>query len=416
MNQILGRKKKHTKRRGVKVIGALAFLFAGLFGNLVVVPAVSPATGAQIADVIRSVAGPQPVAALESVSFRIQDTFNQFLSTLNGGQKQISLSQNNGIQPTAKKLRQTTVIADSAAKSTPVQPVADAAAKTIPVQPVADAVTALPQIGWQAYGPTVNGTPVMAHTLLSLDPNRPYAGIALVRIDLTKLKLHMQPGFLEPSHAKDIVNAIPNLGLTPATDQSNLIAGFNGGFKAVNGNYGMMVNGITVLPPVPGIATIAIYRDGHVQIGAWGHVQVGADIIPSADIVAFRQNCPLLIQAGHLNPQVFLDNRAIWGNTIDNKEITWRTGLGITKDGHYLIYAVGNGTTVATLAQALQNAGAYNAMQLDINRHYAHFVTYKSSGKPNPPLRAVQLLDQMESDPTLYLVAHSRDYFYLTSQ
>jgi len=416
MNQILGRKKKHTKLRGVKMIGALVLLFAGLFGNLAIVPAVSPATGAQIADMIRSAAGPQPVVVLESVSFRVQDTFNQFLSAHNGGQKQISLSQNNGIQPTAKRLRQTTVIADLAAKSTSVKPVADSAAKTIPVQPVTDAVTALPQIGWQAYGPTVNGVPVMAQALLSLDPKRPYAGIALVRIDLTKLKLHMQPGFLEPSHAKDIVNAIPHLGLIPAADQSNLIAGFNGGFKAVNGNYGMMVNGITVLPPVPGIATIAIYRDGHVQIGAWGHVQVGADIIPSADIVAFRQNCPLLIQAGQLNPQVFLDNRAIWGNTIDNQEITWRTGLGITQDGRYLIYAVGNGTTVQTLAQALQNAGAYNAMQLDINRHYAHFVTYKSSGKPNPPLRAVQLLDQMESDPTLYLVAHSRDYFYLTSK
>lgn len=270
MNQILGRKKKHTKLLGVKMIGALVLLFAGLFGNLVIVPAVSPATGAQIADMIRSAAGPQPVAVLESVSFRIQDTFNQFLSAHNGGQKQISLSRNNGIQPAAKRLRQTTVIVDLAAKSTSVKPVADSAAKTIPVQPVTDAVTALPQIGWQAYGPTVNGVPVMAQTLLSLDPKRPYAGIALVRIDLTKLKLHMQPGFLEPSHAKDIVNAIPHLGLIPAADQSNLIAGFNGGFKAVNGNYGMMVNGITVLPPVPGIATIAIYRDGHVQIGAWG--------------------------------------------------------------------------------------------------------------------------------------------------
>ncbi len=410
MNQIFGRKKKHTKGYGVQVIAALV-LFAGLFGALVIVPAVSPAAGAQIADTIRLVAGPQPVAALESVSFRVQDLFNQFLSAHNGGQKQISLSQNNNIHPADKKLRQTTVIAGSVVISTPVKPVADSAAKPIRVQPVADAVTTLPQIGWQAYGPTVNGAPVMAQTLLSLDLQRPYAGIALVRIDLSKLKLHMEPGFLEPSHTKEIVNAIPHLGLMPVADQRNLVAGFNGGFKAVNGQYGMMVNGITLLQAIPGLAVVAIYRDGHIQIGAWGQ-----DIIPSADIVAFRQNCPLLIQAGHLNPQVFLANRAIWGNTIDNKEITWRTGLSITQDGRYLIYAVGNGTTVQTLAQALQDAGAYNAMQLDINRHYAHFVTYKSSGKPNPPLRAVQLLDQMESDPTLYLVAHSRDYFYLTSK
>jgi len=397
MYQISGREKTLTKRWGAKLIGTVALLFAGLFGIIAIVPAVSPAAGAQIADVVRSVAGPQPVAGLESISFRIQDTINQFLSAHNGGQKGISLSQNNVGQNSPTGQGQATSVASTSQEAL--------------LLTGNNAVSAPPQIGWQAYGPTVSGSPVMAQALLSLDPQRPYAGIALVRIDLLKLKLHMEPGFLEPSHTKDVINAIPSLGLMPVADQSNLVAGFNGGFKAVNGHYGMMVNGVTLLPPILGIATVAIYRDGHVQIGAWGQ-----DILPSADIVAFRQNCPLIIQNGQLNPQVSVDNRTIWGNTIGNKEITWRTGLGITQDGRYLIYAVGNGTTVETLTQALRDAGAYNAMQLDINQHYAHFVTYQSTDKPNSPLKAVQLLDQMESDPTLYLVAHSRDYFYLTSQ
>ncbi len=397
MNQISGRGKMRTKRWGAYVIGAVALLFAGLFGVIAIVPAVSPAAGAQIADMIRPVAGPQPVAELESVSFQIQDTVNQFLSTYNGGKKEISLLQTSAVQNLPQRQRRTNSVASTSQTAAPL--------------PVNDVINAQPQIGWQAYGPTIGGSPVMAQALLTLDPQRSYAGIALVRIDLSKLKFHMEPGFLEPSHTKDVVNAIPNLGLMPAADQSNLVAGFNGGFKAVNGQYGMMVNGVTLLPAVPGIATVAIYRDGHVQIGAWGQ-----DILPSADIVAFRQNCPLIIQNGQINSQVSVDNRAVWGDTIGNQEITWRTGLGLTQDGRYLIYAVGNGTTVETLAQALQDAGAYNAMQLDINRHYAHFVTYQSSGKPNSPLRAVQLLNQMESDPALYLVAHSRDYFYLTSQ
>ena len=398
MDQISGQGKLHTKRWGVYVIGGVMLLMAVLFGVVVVVPAVSPAAGAQVADMIRSVAGPQPVAEIESVSFQVQDTVNQFLSAYNGGKKEISLSQNNITQSNTRKSAQVATVANSTAHG-------------LLVQPSNDVVSALPQIGWQAYGPTVGGSPVMAQTLLSLDPQRPYAGIALVRIDLSKLKLHMEPGFLEPSHTKDVITAIPNLGLTPASDQSNLIAGFNGGFKAINGHYGMMVNGVTLLPAIPGMATVALYQDGHVQIGMWGQ-----DILPSADMIAFRQNCPPIIQNGQINPQVSVDNRAVWGNTIGNQEITWRTGLGLSQDGRYLIYAVGNGTTVQTLAQALQDAGAYNAMQLDINRHYAHFVTYQSSGKPNPPLRAVQLLDQMESDPTLYLVAHSRDYFYLTAK
>jgi hypothetical protein len=198
--------------------------------------------------------------------------------------------------------------------------------------------------------------------------------------------------------------------MIPPTDQNHLVAAFNGGFKAINGHYGMMINGTTLLPPLPGLATLAVYRDGHVNIGAWE-----GDISPTPDLIAFRQNCPLIVQNGQLNQMVNVVNYVMWGNTIGNQDITWRTGVGITKDSRYLIYAVGNGASVQTLAQALLNAGAYNAMQLDINQHYAHFATYQSTGNSASPLKAVQLLDQMESDPNLYLTPHSRDYFYLTT-
>ena len=392
MKKILGGRKPGW---AVLAIGIVSVSCIGLFVALAVIPAVSPTAGAQVADALRAVLGPQPVANIESVSFWMQDNINQFLSAHNGGKLQIALNQSSvqsSTQQTSTGLSNNTGAQTDAALKSDI------------------AVTALPQIGWQAYGPAVNGEPVMAQALQTLDPTRPYAGIALVRIDLSKLQLHMMPGFLEPSHTADVQHAFPNLGLMPASDQNRLIAAFNGGFKAVNGNYGMMVNGVTLLPPVTNIATIAIYRDGHIQIGAWGK-----DILPSSDIIAYRQNCPLILQNGQMNPEVSVDNRIVWGQTIGNKEVTWRTAIGITKDNRYLIYAVGNGSTVDTLTLALQNAGAYNAMQLDINRHYAHFVTYQSTGKTSPSLSAVQLLSQMESDPTIYLVAHSRDFFYLTT-
>jgi hypothetical protein len=131
-------------------------------------------------------------------------------------------------------------------------------------------------------------------------------------------------------------------------------------------------------------------------------------------MVAFRQNCPPLIENGQINPQVNVENQALWGNTIGNKQVAWRTGLGLTRDGRYLIYAVGNATSVPTLAYALQQAGAYTAMQLDINRPFARFVTYQQTGSATSPLKAVPLLAQMENDPTLYLAPHARDFFYLT--
>lgn len=395
MKKILGGRKS----RWAMATGVLIVSFIGLLGALAIIPALSPSAGAQVADALRAVLGPRPVADIESVSFWMQDNINQFLSKQNGGKLQIALNQNN-IQPSTQQTIAAAPI--SAQNNTGTQK------NAAPVS--GNAVTALPQIGWQAYGPAVNGEPVMAQALQTLDPSRPYAGIALVRVDLSKLQLHMMPGFLEPSHTADTQHAFPNLGLMPASDQSRLIAAFNGGFKAINGNYGMMVNGVTLLPPTPGIATLAIYSDGHVQIGAWGQ-----DILPSSDITAYRQNCPLILQNGQLNPEVSVDDRTVWGQTIGNKEVTWRTAVGITQDGRYLIYAVGNGSTVDTMAQALQSAGAYNAMQLDINRHYAHFVTYQPTGKTSPSLSAVQLLSQMESDPTVYLVAHSRDFFYLTT-
>ena len=272
-------------------------------------------------------------------------------------------------------------------------------------------MTEVPQIGWQAYGLTANGVPAMARTMILLDPKRSYTGVALVRMDLFKLELHMMPGTIEPSHPSGISQAIPNLGMVPPNDQQILAAAFNGGFKGIHGHYGMMVNGLTLLPPQLGLATVAIYRDDHVGIGVWGK-----EINPSDDLVAFRQNCPPLIENGQINPALSLNNRMAWGYT-GNTDITWRTGIGITQDGRYLIYAVGNGTSAATLAEAFLQAGAYNAMQLDINQFYAHFYTYQ----PSNPETSVgfgftgqRLLDQMINNPHLYLTANVRDFFYLT--
>jgi hypothetical protein len=170
------------------------------------------------------------------------------------------------------------------------------------------------------------------------------------------------------------------------------------------------VDGVTLLPAFPGVATVALFKDGHVQLGTWGQ-----DMFPNPDIVALRQNCPPILQNGLINPRVYFDDRTVWGDTVGNQEITWRSGLGMSQDSRYLIYAVGNGTTIPILAQALQNAGADNAMQLDINQHYIHFVTYIPD-RSNSSLFAVQLLDQMEVSPKVFLVANSRDFFYLTTR
>ncbi|HEX8990547.1 MAG TPA: phosphodiester glycosidase family protein [Anaerolineales bacterium] len=410
MNRIWGETSITTRLAFGAAIGLM--LVVGFLGMLVVVPVVSPMAGADIADWLRGLVGPTPVAAVESQSFQILDAFNRFLSQQDGGKIGITLAQPASGEQTASIPKpaggslavkpQTQGPAPAVRSQTVVKPAA-------PPPAVTDAVTAAPQIGWIPYGPPLNGLPVMAQALLTLDPSRPYAGIALVRMDLSQLQLHMMPGSQEPSHAPNVIRAIPNMGLTPAADQAVLMAAFNGGFRAVNGNYGMMFNGVTLIPATPGLETLAIYQDGHVAIGAWG-----TQITQTPDLVSFRQNCPPIIQDGSINPEVYIDNRVIWGNTVGNREITWRTAVGLSRDGRYLLYAVGNGTSVQTLAQALLQAGAYNAMQLDINHPFAHFVTYDATGLATPALRAVPLLNQMVNEPSIYLVTHQRDYFYLT--
>ena len=83
------------------------------------------------------------------------------------------------------------------------------------------------------------------------------------------------------------------------------------------------------------------------RLGVWG-----SDIGPAPDMIAYRQNCPLLLDGGKLTPQAETDDPRLWGWTVKNKIATWRSGLDLSADGRYLIYAAGNGLTVPTLAAA----------------------------------------------------------------
>ena len=360
---------------------------------LVVLPAISPGFGAETADFLRSVIGLGPVAKLESTSFKLHDQLDLLLYSVKQATPQINFADSKQAIPVSRSHSSEAAILGIADKN--------------------NVVAALPQIGWQAYGPALSdGSTTMARALILMDPQRSFTGVALVRVDLSKLKLHMMTGTMDPIKASNLARSIPEVGLVPAADQNALIATFNGGFKGEHGYYGMMVNGDVILPPLSNIATVAVYKDGHVSMGVWGK-----DINPSSDMVSFRQNCPPLVENGKLNPSLSMDNRMAWGYS-GNTDITWRTGLGLSQDGRYLIYAVGNGTSAQTLAASLQAAGAYNAMQLDINQYYAHFYTYQAAdpaASQGFKLFGASLLTQMTQDPHIYLTPRPRDFFYLTS-
>jgi hypothetical protein len=401
--------RKRRRWLRIFVVGIAAVML--MCGGLVFIPVVSPSAGAAMADWLRSIIGPEAVAEIESVSFKLQDTFNQTRYQVSGGQAQVSWADPADTNASTSTKANAPKTANVPTKAQPSDKITTVTAN--PINPaVPNVITAPSDVGdWQAFGPTINGDPFMARTIVKPDPARAYAQAMLVRIDLSQIQLHLMPGTVEPVAVKG-VPPFPRPGFIPSADQANLLAAFNGGFKSIHGDYGVMLNGVTIRPPIDGLATIGLYHNGQIRIGAWG-----SDITATPDLITYRQNCPLLVDQGAINPHVNDENRKEWGYTVKNLDTTWRSGIGLSQDGRFLIYAAGNSLTVESLAEALRQAGSYYAMQLDINGFYTRFVTYTSATNPKTggySLVANKLLNEMSGDPALYLHPYDRDFFYIT--
>jgi len=358
-------------------------------------------------DAVRSVVGPGPVAQVETWAFEVEDSLHR-MAYQSGAHQQVQWAAPVAVlAPAAAAPPAERHGATGAARITP--PAAQLDEQQTPTAAsLAPAISspAPAALDWSPYILSATGQPILERALVAPDPGRPYVQAALVRIDLRSAQLHLMAGTREPLSTMPAARP----GSIPPADWPRLLAAFNGGFKAVNGAYGMLAGGTTLLPPQDGLATLALYRDGHVQLGVWG-----LDMTLTPDIVALRQNCPLLLDAGRLTAAAQDDNTALWGKTVGNTVATWRSGLGLSPDGRYLLYAVGDGLTVPSLGHALAMGGAGSAMQLDINSFWTRFVTYKPTGDRRSPA-AQKLLAQMAGSDHQFLTPDERDFFYLTTR
>jgi hypothetical protein len=227
------------------------------------------------------------------------------------------------------------------------------------------------------------------------DPNYPQlvAGVAWINARRTDLQLY--PGAQEPAVT------LPSRGPeeVPINLRSHLVATFNSAFKLSDSGGGVTLNGHTYAPMRDGQATIVKYRNGRVNIIAWPY---GSAAPP--DVVFARQNLPLIVENGHLNPN--LSDGPEWGATLGNAIRVWRSGIGIDRHGD-LIYAAAPIQTVASLAEILRHAGAIRAMELDINTYWPSFITYRRPGA----VGAANLLSDMDRSPQRYLTPDDRDFF-----
>jgi hypothetical protein len=163
------------------------------------------------------------------------------------------------------------------------------------------------------------------------------------------------------------------------TDATTLVAAFNGGFKMNQARGGYYTEGRIIDPLRAGAASLVIYANGSVAIGAWGR-----DVTMTPQVVSVRQNLLPLVAGGHPTPRAASARWKAWGSTcgaascgptVPGIEHQWRSGLGITADGA-LVYVAGPALDPLQLAQLLVRAGAVRGMQLDINPEWPVFVTY----------------------------------------
>jgi hypothetical protein len=263
---------------------------------------------------------------------------------------------------------------------------------------------ALPGEGqWQATGRrALDGLPFLYTTFMRPDPVHTSLVTGLAWMDPKLVRFDLYSGYQEPGgHGWALTAPIPE------AVRPGLVAAFNSGFKLADSRGGYMAEGRVAPghPLVPGRAALIVYNDGTATVGMWGR-----DATATSNVRAVRENLQLLIDGGVEAPNLDVNSLAIWGWTVKNKTLVWRSGVGVDAKGH-LIYAAGNGLSVHSLANVLLAAGCVRAMELDINSEWTTFLSYQSDPSVPGGTTGTKLIPQMQASTDRYFTASDRDFF-----
>ncbi len=252
---------------------------------------------------------------------------------------------------------------------------------------------------WQPVGGSVNGQPGMYEAQFRADSTYTSQITSAVWIDPTVLTLSLVPGAREPGGTW---STPPNLS-GPAAASAR--AAFNGGFRFEDAHGGFYLDGREAVPLQEGAASVVIYADGRVNIGAWG-----SEVAMGSDVKAVLQNLVPIVDKGQPAPSATYGDSRIWGNTLGANAVVARSGLGTTATGA-LVFVAGPALTALTLAESLQRAGAVRAMTLDINPEWVTFnyFNHGADGAVTPS----KLYPSMQRPADRYLgpTDESRDFF-----
>lgn len=201
---------------------------------------------------------------------------------------------------------------------------------------------------------------------------------------------------------------------------ASVVAAFNGGFQMNAANGGYFTEGRMVYPLRSGAASLVIYSNGSVNIGAWG-----TDVTMTPDVVSVRQNLVPLVSGGSPTAEAGTADWLAWGATCGAYSCTgpgienqWRSGVGITANGA-LVYVTGPALDPLQLAELLARAGAVRGMELDINPYWTVFVTYDPSTPSGlaDPANGEKLLQSTTQGPaTFFDPPWARDFITMSAR
>jgi hypothetical protein len=351
----------------------------------------------RLAELSRSIIGDENTARLESWYFSVQDRVDRLKYSVLGGET----------NPFGEEIEEWVFPQEA------MQPIDALAYTSVPKPkpmplPETRALHDKPAAGegvWTTSGlPRTNPDDVlMAKTFIRPDTARPYAVVGVLLIDKRRMRLHVTGGTSDPGGDRGVKGP----GVIPEEQRKVVLAAWNGGFRGPHGGYGMYADGREYRPLRNGFASLALHKDGTMQIGLWGR-----DVTWSPEIEAVRQNAVLLVDNCQVSPRTKEGNNT-WGYVQVNSAefITWRSAVGLTANGDLLV-AAGNSLSADSLARALWAAGACYAMQLDINTPYVLTSVYFP--QEDGSLKASKFMDTMADGPGRFFTVQKNDFMYAT--
>ena len=159
----------------------------------------------------------------------------------------------------------------------------------------------------------------------------------------------------------------------PSTWVPTMAAAFNGGFWLRNikpGGY--YYDGTLAKPLAYGQAAMVVTKSGRLSVGMWGR-----DQRPGADVLAVRENLPLVID-GYRDRVASVGGPRAWGHAINGLPTANRSALGELADGS-LVYEYGSWVTPEQIARGLLAVHARTGMMLDMNGIWPAAFVYRHS-------------------------------------